>query len=110
MPDVEEADSFSVYRGECLFLHKAESVPLLYAFSIERMPYSFSVQRRVCVPHQEEGVSSRYKGESFPIPDVEEADSFSVQRRECLLSTKDTPSGKIHRKSLPRKPQNRNRY
>ena len=30
LEDVEEAGSFSIQKGECLFLHKAESVPLLY--------------------------------------------------------------------------------
>ena len=42
MPDVEEADSFSIQSGECVLLHKAESVPLLYVVEAD----SFSVHGR----------------------------------------------------------------
>ena len=45
VPDVEEADSFSVQRGEYLFLHKAESVPLLYVVGAD----SFSIQGKDCL-------------------------------------------------------------
>ena len=56
MPYVEEADSFSVQRGECLFIHKAESVPVLYVEEAD----SFSVQGRDCLLHTEERVSLCY--------------------------------------------------
>ncbi len=53
MPYVEEADSFSVQRGECLFIHKAESVPVLYVEEAD----SFSVQGRDCLLYTSERVS-----------------------------------------------------
>ena len=52
VPDVEKADSFSVQSGEYLFLHKAESVPLLYVVgqtpSRYRVKTVFSIHRREC--------------------------------------------------------------
>ena len=53
MPYVEEADSFSIQRGECLFIHKAESVPVLYVEEAD----SFSVQGRDCLLYTSERVS-----------------------------------------------------
>ena len=50
--DVEEADSFSVQRGEYLVLHKAESVPLLYVVGAE----SFSIQGKDCLLYTYERV------------------------------------------------------
>ena len=50
---VEEADSFSIQRGECLFIHKAESVPVLYVEEAD----SFSVQGRDCLLYTSESVS-----------------------------------------------------
>ena len=64
MPCGKETDSFSIQRGECLFLHKAESVPLLYV----EEPDSFSVQGSRCL---------LYTSESVPLLDVEVAYSLS---------------------------------
>ena len=49
---VEEADSFSVQRGECLLILKAESVPVLYVEEAD----SFSVQGRDCLLYTSERV------------------------------------------------------
>ena len=68
----------SLYREEsALFLHKAESGPLLHVEEAD----SFPVQGR--------SLCSLHIGESVPPPYVEKADSFSVQRRESPLSTED---------------------
>ena len=64
---VEEADSFSRQRRECL-LYTEERVSLLLLYTEER-------------------VSSLHRGESVPLRYVEEADSCSIQMRECLLCT-----------------------
>ena len=53
MPDVEEADSFSIQKGECIFLHKAESVPLQYVVEADY----FYVQGKDCLLYTSEGVS-----------------------------------------------------
>ena len=65
-------------------LHRGESVPLL---SLEVADSLFR-KRMECLLYTEEtgeGVSSRYKRESFPLPFVEEADSVSIQRGECFF-------------------------
>ena len=77
VPDVEEADSFSVQRGEYLFLHKAESVPLLYLVVAD----SFSIQGKDCLLYTSERVSFCHV--------VEGAHSLSRKRRESLRCTED---------------------
>ena len=78
MPCVEEADSFSIQRGECLFLHKAENVPLLYVEEAD----SFSVQGRDVSPtHRRECPSAICRGGILPI-----------QRIECLRYTEERMS------------------
>ena len=56
MPCVEETDSFSVHRGECLFPHKAEIAPLLYVEEAD----SFSVQGRRCLLYTSERMTLCY--------------------------------------------------
>ena len=107
---VEEADSFSRQKRECL-LDTEERVPLRYIFSTHRRECPsatcrggiLSIQRIECLIYTEERVSllllyteervsSLHGEESAPPLSVEEADSFSVQRRECHLSTEDRVS------------------
>ena len=48
--------SFSIQRGECLFIHKAESVPVLYveetdSFSVQGRDYLLYTSERVSLCH-----------------------------------------------------------
>ena len=73
LPSVEEADSFSRQRRECLL------------YTEERVPRCLVERRQTPSLYREESAFFPHTAESGPLLYVKEADSFFVQGRVCVL-------------------------